>query len=150
MAEKLTAVRSRVRQHHTLVAAEMLDTLIAEATRDAEIQCIVNAPTPRRSNGRKPADCRYGYKYGARGQLMRNRKHQCGPECSWDNGQVSEWLRTTPYKVAPGVEILSRLVPVPPCANCDRSRSDHYEAVSNGAGLFAGFREIKECSYRAA
>ena len=150
MAEKLTTVRSRVRQHHTLAAAEMLDTLIAEVTREAKIQRIVNAPTPRRSNGRKANDCRFGYKYGAKGQLQRNRKHQCGPECAWNNAQVSEWLRTTPYKIAPGVEILSRLAPVPPCANCNRRRSDHWEAVANDAGLFVGFRAIQECSYRAA
>ena len=149
MAERLISIRSRVRQHHTLVAAEMLDTLIADARRDAELQRIVNAPSQRRSNGRKN-DCRFGYKYGARGQLMRNRKHRCGPECSWDNAQVSEWLRTTPYKIAPGIEILSRLVSVPPCANCNRKRGDHWEAVSNDAGLFQGFREIKECSYTPA
>ncbi len=150
VTEQLTAIRNRVRQHHTLIAGEMLDALIAEVERDAELQRIVNAPTSRRSNGRKANDCRFGYKYGAKGQLQRNRKHQCGPECSWDQSQVSEWLRITPYKIAPGVEILSRLVPVPPCANCNRRRSDHWEAVANDAGLFVGFRQIEACQYTAA
>ena len=147
MAEKLTTIRSRLRQHHTLVAAEMLDALIADVERDAEIQRIVNAPTPRRSNGRKANDCRFGYKYGAKGQLQRNRKHRCGPECSWGVEEVREWLRTTPYKIAPGVEILSRLVPVPPCANCSRPRSDHWEAVADDNGRLQGFREIAACQY---
>ena len=94
------------------------------------------------TNGRNNV-CTYGWKYSKAG-AARNRKHVCGPECSWDNAQVSEWLRTTPY---PGSSEPPRLVPVPPCTRCTRSRSDHWEAVSNDAGLFVGFREIKECSY---
>ncbi len=96
------------------------------------------------TNGHRPNDCPFSYKYSAKGQLQRNRKHVCGPECSWGREEVSAWLRDTPY---PGFDTPPRLVPVLPCTRCSRKRSDHYEAVSNDAGLFVGFREIKECSY---
>ena len=97
------------------------------------------------TNGRANV-CTYGWKY-SKGNATRNHKHVCGPECSWDNAQVSDWLRATPYRVGPNAFVYPRLVPVLPCTRCTRSRSDHYEAVSNDAGLFVGFREIKECSY---
>ncbi len=88
--------------------------------------------------------CTYGWKYSKSG-ATRNRKHVCGPECSWGREEVSAWLRATPY---PGFDKPPRLVPVLPCTRCSRKRSDHWEAVSNDAGLFVGFRQIKECSYR--
>lgn len=148
VAERLTAIRSRVRQHHTLVAAEMIDTLIADVEREAELQRIVNTPSPRRTNGRKP-DCPYGWKYGAKGR-MRNRKHTCGPECSWTAAEAL--ASNPPYSISTPdghiVTVQSRIVPVPPCANCDRRRSDHWEpAADKVTGRLTGYRAIKECQY---
>ena len=141
--ERLQAIHSRVSQHHTIVAAEMIDALIADVENEVRLQRIVSAPT-RRTNGRA---CRYSYKPTKSG-MVRNRKHACGPECSWSSEEALEW--NPPYKVRPGIEITSRLVPVPPCAKCDRSRRDHWEAVGGDDGRLEGFREIEACSYTPA
>ena len=146
VAERLTAIRNEFQQQHSLVAQHMLNTLIADVEREAQLQRIVNAPAKRRTNGRKPTDCRFGWKYGKSG-ATRNRKHVCTGVCSWSGEEALAWLRDTPYKIAPGVEILSRLIPIPPCAKCDRSRSDHFEAVSDEDGRLQGFRAIEECQY---
>ncbi|MCH7923282.1 MAG: hypothetical protein IH975_09645 [Nitrospinae bacterium] len=147
VAERLTAIRNEFQQQHSLVAQHMLNTLIADVEREAELQRIVNTPARRRTNGRKPADCRFGLKYGKSG-ATRNRKHQCGPECGWTGQEALAWLGRTPYRIAPGVEIMSQLVPVPPCVNCDRTRSDHWEPAADPAtGRLTGYRAIKECEY---
>ncbi|MCH8007546.1 MAG: hypothetical protein IIC91_01650 [Chloroflexi bacterium] len=144
--ERLQAIHSRVSQHHTIVAAEMIGALIADVENEARLQRIVSTPTRRRTNG---TACPYGYKPTKSG-MVRNRKHTCGPECSWSSEEALEWLRETPYKIAPGLEIMSRLVPVPPCAKCDRPRSNHWEAVAGNNGRFQGFRRIPECDYTPA
>ena len=144
--ERLQAIHSRVSQHHSIVAAEMIDALIADVENEARLQRIVSTPTRRRTNG---TACPYGYKPTKSG-MVRNRKHKCGPECSWSSEEALEWCRVTPYKVRPGVEITSHLVPVLPCAKCDRPRRDHWEAVGGDDGRLQGFREIEACSYTPA
>ena len=153
MIAELTAIRSRVRQHHSQIAAVLLDNLIRKIEDAARIRRIVNdtndplLPNKRRSNGRTPnGRCPYA-RYTQAGNLLKRQRHHCTPACTWTAAEVSEWLRTTPY---PGFTTPPRLVPVPPCANCTRRRSDHWEAVTNADGFMRGFREIKECSYAAA
>ena len=142
--ERLQAIHSRVSQHHTIVAAEMIDALIADVDNETRLQRIVSTPTRRRTYG---TACPYGYKPTKSG-MVRNRQHTCGPECSWSSEEALEW--NPPYKVWPGVEITSRLVPGPPCAKCDRPRRDHWEAVAGDDGGLQGFREIEACSYTPA
>ena len=148
VAEQLAAIRSHVGQRHTLVAQHMLDPLIADVEREAELQRIVNTPSPRRTrtNGRKPAGCRFGARYTKTGKRMRTR-HKCGPECSWGPEGVRDWL-SRPYHIRGAEMRETRLVPVPSCANCDRSRSDHWEpAADPDTGRLTGYRAIKECTY---
>ena len=148
--ERLQAIYSRVSQHHTIVAAEMIDALIADVENEARLQRIVSTPTRRRTNG---TACPYGYKPTKSG-MVRNRKHTCGPECSWTARECLDWASAAPYKVSDtdghAITIQSRLVPVPPCAKCDRPRRDHWETVAGDDGRFQGFRQIEACQYTAA
>lgn len=151
LAERLQEIHSRVRQRHTFLAGALLEELIADVADGTGPRRIV--ATPRRTNGRRasPPDCRFGLRYSARGQVTRNRKHGCGPECSWSAREALDW--NPPYKVSIGgehVELHPRLVPVLPCARCDRRAGDHWEAVCDADGHFQGFRAIKECEYEPA
>ena len=150
--ERLTAIRSRVSQHHTIVAGEMLDALIADLENQTRIQKIVSSPANRRTNGRKP-NCRYGRKYTKNG-VTRNRKHQCGPECQWTTKQCLEWAHKPITMLTPSgklIQVARRLVPLPPCANCDRTRADHWEpAADKQTGRLTGYRAIKECTYQTS
>lgn len=100
----------------------------------------------RKSAGKSPT-CPFGWKYGKAGATV-NRKHECGPECSWDWGMVKDWLNLTPY---PGFAEPPRLIPVPACTRCDRKRSDHWiPAADKVTGHLTGYKPIKECVYAAA
>ena len=138
---QLVLLRTHVRRRDVRAAEELLAALIAEMGRNGHTPAL--SPLRRASKD----TCAYGWKYTSKGTRTRNRKHTCGPECSWGPEDVRDWLATTPYKIAPGVEILSRLIPIPACAKCDRSRSDHFEAVSDENGRLQGFRAIEECQY---
>lgn len=169
MIAELTAIRSRVRQHHSQIATVLLDNLIRkvecksplEAKQPVTVDAIISGrvtPTAllsqpsvkamrKATNGKVPnGRCPYA-RYTQAGNLLKRQRHHCTPACTWTAAEVSEWLRTTPY---PGFTTPPRLVPVPPCVNCTRRRSDHWEAVTNADGFIRGFREIKECSYAAA
>ena len=144
---QLVLLRTHVRRRDLRAAEALLDTLIVQAASNG------HAPTLRLPPLRKAPSkaCPFGWKYSAKGKRQRNRKHVCGPECSWSSAEALAWLRETPYKIAPGVEIMSRLVPIPPCANCDRKRSDHWEpAADSVTGRLTGYRAIKECTYEPA
>lgn len=107
----------------------------------------MSASPPRHTNGRE-VDCRFGWKYGRKGKT-RNRKHVCGPECSWTGHECHEWLASHPYHVVGAETVQPRLVPAAPCSKCDRARRDHWRAKSDSAGLFLGFAQIEECDYVA-
>ena len=144
---QLVLLRTHVRRRDMRAAEALIDTLIVEAEHEARLQRIVRTPTRRtngRTNGRRP-DCRFGWKYGKKG-ATRNRKHVCGPECSWTARECLDW--NPPIKVRGKLTMQTRLVPVPPCANCDRTRADHWEpAADKVTGRLTGYRAIKECKY---
>ncbi len=141
LRSQLVQLRTHVRRRDVRAAEELLGALIAETASNGHAPTL---PLLRRASKHT---CTYGWKYTAKGQRTRNRKHSCGPECLWGPEEVRDWLATTPYRVAPGVEIVSRLVPAPACVKCDRSRSDHWEAVNDDNGFLRGYRAIKECQY---
>ena len=141
LRSQLVMLRTHVRRRDVRAAEELLGALIAETASNGHTPAL--SPLRRASKD----TCAYGWKYTAKGTRTRNRKHVCTGVCSWSGEEALAWLRDTPYKIAPGVEILARLIPIPACAKCDRSRSDHWEAVSDEDGRLQGFRAIEECQY---
>lgn len=101
---------------------------------------------------KRTTDCAFGYKYTAKGTMIVNAKHECGAECSWSWQEAQAW--NPPYiMLTPSGEMKRmqhRLVPVPPCVNCDRPRRDHWAVKSDADGNLLGFGQIKECQYAAA
>ncbi len=141
---QLVQLRTLVRRRDVRGAEALIDALIAQATGNGQAPALKLPPM------RKPAKatCPFGWKYSAKGKQTRDRRHTCGPECSWGPEEVRHWLATTPY---PGFDSPPRLVPVPPCANCDRKRSDHWEPAADPVtGRLTGYRAIKECTYTPA
>ncbi len=144
---QLVQLRTHVRRRDVGAAEALIETLIAQATSNGHAPTL-KLPPPRKAT---KAACPFGRKYTAKGRQTRDRRHTCGPECSWTGQEALAWASETPYKIAPGVEILPRLVPVSPCANCDRKRSDHWEPATDPVtGRLTGYRAIKECNYTPA
>ncbi len=144
---QLVLLRTRIRQRDVRAAEALIGVLIAQATSNGHAPALKLPPLRKASK----AACPFGWKYTAKGKKIRDRRHTCGPECSWTGQEALAWASETPYKIAPGVEILPRLVPVPPCVNCDRKRSDHWEPAADPVtGRLTGYRAIKECKYTPA
>ena len=144
---QLVQLRTHIRRRDVRGAEALIDTLIAQATGNG------HAPTPKLPLLHKTsrAACPFGWKYTAKGKQTRDRRHTCGPECSWGPEKVRHWLATTPYKLGRGDDFVPRLVRVPLCANCDRRRSDHWEPAADPVtGRLTGYRAIKECDYTPA
>ena len=144
---QLVVLRTRIRRRDMRGAEAMLDTLLAQATSNGH-QPTLKLPPLRKAS---KAMCPFGWKYTAKGKQIRDSRHMCGPECSWTAAEAFAWLRETPYRTSPGVKVLPRLVPAPPCVNCDRKRSDHWEPAADPVtGRLTGYRAIKECKYTPA
>ena len=91
--DRLREVQHRVRQSHTLVAADMLQRLIDDLEAVPEpVRRATRNPTPRR-NGMPT--CRYAWRQTKRGEVH-NRKHVCVPACTWTPKEDLHWLDVTP------------------------------------------------------
>ena len=98
---------------------------------------------------KRTADCAFGYKYTTKGAMIVNGKHEChGLACHWTGVEALAW--NPPIKVCGTLTMQTRLVPVPPCVNCDRTRRDHWTVKSDDDGNLLGFGQIEECRYAAA
>ena len=138
--ERLREVQHRVRQQHTLVAADMLQKLIYDLehgviVEPAPVHRATRKPVPH-SNGK--AVCPFGWKYTKAGKV-RNRKHECRPACNWTPEECLHWLDVTPL---PGSGKLMVRRGMDFCL-CHLPMSAHFETVSNGNGGIKGLRETK-------
>ena len=142
--ERLREVQQRVRQSHTLVAADMLQKLIDDLehgviVEPAPVHRATRKPVPH-SNGK--AVCPFGWKYTKAGKV-RNRKHECRPACNWTPEECLHWLDVTPL---PGSGKLMVRRSLTYCLCKRPMNGQHYETVADERGGIKGLREIK-CEY---
>ena len=142
--ERLREVQHRVRQSHTLVAADMLQKLIDDLEQGVTPEpTIVHRATRKaapRSNGK--AVCPFGWKYTKAGKV-RNRKHQCRPACNWTPEECLHWLAVTPL---PGSGKLMVRRGQDYCLCGLPMNGQHFETIGDERGGIKGLREIK-CEY---
>ena len=141
--ERLRTIRGRVRQSHTLVAADMLQRLIDDleaAPEPTPVHRATRKPAPRR-NGRGKPTCRYAWRQTKRG-LVENRRHLCVASCTWTPEEDLRWLAVTPL---PGSGRLMVRRGMDWCL-CRLPMNAHYETVCDANGGIRGLRETK-CEY---
>ena len=142
--DRLREVQQRVRQSHTLVAADMLQKLIDDletGSEPAPVHRATRKPAPRR-NGHGMPTCRYAWRQTKRG-LVHNRKHVCLPACTWTPEEDLRWLDVTPL---PGSGKLMVRRSLTYCLCKRPMNGQHYETVADERGGIKGLREIK-CEY---
>ena len=146
---ELHKIHSRVRQSHTLVAADMLQKLIDDLESVAGTSPVSIEPSPvrrrpaTRRNGHGLPSCRYAWRQTKRGGLVQNRKHVCVPACKWTPEEDLHWLEVTPL---PGIGKLMVRRGQDYCLCHRPMNGQHYETVADEHGGIKGLREIR-CEY---
>ena len=142
--ERLREVQQRVRQSHTLVAADMLQRLIDDleagtVTEPTPVHRATLKPVPH-SNGK--AGCPVGGSDTTAGKV-RTRKHERRPPCNAPPQGSVHWLDVTPL---PGSGKLMVRRSLTYCLCKRPMNGQHYETVADERGGIKGLREIK-CEY---
>lgn len=102
--------------------------------------------TPKRTASRRKEPCIWGRNFTRSGNITRNTRHNCGPECSWSYREALDWAAETPYHYQATGSHQSVLTE---CASCLCGLPLHFHSVpASRDGKLSGMHHQK-CEFES-